>query len=58
MKGRKRPPYNFDPTVILAIINTEIMYYHIIQYKFGSGEGWAIIAFLLQYTKHMRLILC
>lgn len=51
MKGRKRPLYNFDHIIILAIINTETMYYHIVQYKFGSDEGWASNCFSIAIPK-------
>lgn len=36
-----RPLYHFEHITILAIINTETVYYHIIQYKFDSDGGWA-----------------
>lgn len=51
MKGRMRPFYNFDHIIILATINTETMYYHIIQYNFGSDEEWASNCFSIAIPK-------
>lgn len=46
-----RPLYDSDDIIILAIINTENMSYHIIQYKFGSDEGWVSNCFSIAIPK-------
>lgn len=51
MKGRMMPLCYFDHIIILAIINIETTCCHIIQYKFGSDEGWANNCFSIAISK-------